>query len=282
MAVPERPSIKTPLTPELLVEEQALPDWSEPTEFDPNGAWTLSWRLWITRGQHGNPSDQPVLWGASNAVVGQLSLTRQPLAGGRYKLQLEQRTFTDEGVERTVTASIDGTDDALCSPTAWRLAVRFTHTQPLELPAYDLDLTGHVDRGQVALEANQRRTSFATPPPLADRWTLLAAASRWADQPPTEFDLLEELSVLKPGARLFDRGRTELAWPGRTVKLRRYDLFAQGLEPTELYLDEHGRVVLVTEQTRASILDADPRPTYEKWRDYERNRTVMLRKRGSR
>ena len=92
-------------------------------------------------------------------------------------------------------------------------------------------------------------------------WSLFEVVQRSTADATVEFDLLEGLSLFKPGQRLVSRGTSKQNWNGEQVQLDRFQQWGVGVLPFDYWVDQHHRLVLVTTLSRAYVLDADAEKT---------------------
>jgi len=88
-------------------------------------------------------------------------------------------------------------------------------------------------------------------------WCLFEALQRWpfrrGESP--AFDVLEGLSVHRPGHRVTYRGPETIERNGKPLKLHRFSQLGQGMLPYEYWLDDDRRLLLAVTLSRVYILD---------------------------
>jgi hypothetical protein len=207
-----------PLSPEVLREVGALKEFPPPPAgFRPTGDWTQSYRI---LGCHGY-SDK------GNDTLGALRIQR--IASTPFQLKIRQRILHSNGQE-TLEVAMTCRANAIASPVAWTLTRRL------------FDAEGNEAAG---LQTTQERTNAA--PSVTSEFNLMEAVQRlpFADPQAAPFDVLERMSILRPGHRLFFDGE------------RRFHHTGRGLLPYQYWLDESHRLLVVVTAWRAYILDDD-------------------------
>ncbi len=246
-----REMVKHPLTPSIMSEIGALDAASLPAgRFEPNADWKHIYRVWTCYGYRSG----------SNRDQGELTISRsRDSSRDGLHLAVEQSIRMDPKKEphvHHITAEIDCRTDELASPTSWTFTSRFTRgagDQPQ--PALD-----HAEQGRLrdgALEvviAGQRYERIASRRLTAD-WCLFEAVQRMAfgRDGVLQFDLMEGLTVWKPGQRLSYRGEFPVDWSGRPLALYCFQQLGMGVWPYEYWLDGQHRLLLVITGARAYI-----------------------------
>ncbi len=176
--------------------------------------------------------------------IGSLTIERRP-RGDAWTLRVVEETrvgFTT----MQVTAQIETGGTGLWTPTAWRVAVRWTTKEPARAKAGELDqdFAGRVENGRLVWSAPQGRSRPA-PRTWTDLWCLFAALSQ-TNFPalPQEFDMTEQLDAWKPGQRLTDAGVVKVTVGGTERPWRVIEQVGRGVMPWRWWLDEGGRVVM--------------------------------------
>lgn len=242
-----------PLTPEILEAlglvvgspapgREGRGDHPAPQEFD-------LWAVTSRRGVHYHQgwielTEEPA--GHGSAAEGHLRI-RQLYAG---EAPGEQR-------EHCIEASVICGRDPLWSPRSWhyqswmrdgagkvRAETVFTEQAWLERRTL---VRAHPGRRQVLSLPGAGRLAF--------HWGLWQAVRHLPRQPGFEltFDCLEHLRKLKRGHRLgYLRSRT-VKLGGRSVRLHQFAQWGQGILPTEYWVDDADRLLLVLDGNRAAI-----------------------------
>lgn len=236
--------IGSPITPAMLQKVGALTRLPAPSgDFDPDGNWTNSYRIWLCHGYQEK----------SNDFKGHLVIKRGTT------LSIKQKVLNDSARINDIAAEITDTGKRLVSPFRWRLESFFSTIDGKEIPKLHLSESGRVVDAE--LEVTTAGKTFRRPGSkrLISDWALFDFVQRldFKKGPPIEFDVLEDLSVVRPDQQLFYRGTTEFKNDlGKTV-LHCFYQVGKGLLPYEYWLDERHRLRLVITQSRAYILDTD-------------------------
>ncbi|MCX7015002.1 MAG: hypothetical protein NTW86_21025 [Candidatus Sumerlaeota bacterium] len=238
-----------PLSLESLRDLGALETFQPPTEaFDPKGAWRNVYRIWLV-GPKGR-NDQGVL---------ELKQTTRP--DGALLLEVENTVVQSTGATHRTKASIVCANDALLTPKSWKLTSDIVNPNdtPVELAAWSETAEAKDDGVHVTDKtgASVRKVSKA----FTCNWALYDVVQRMggAASKPLEFDLLEDLQLLKPGQRLSYRGEASLDLNGQTLKLRQYQQIGHGILPILYWTDEKDRTLFAVMGERAYIFDPDAR-----------------------
>lgn len=242
------PPVGRPLDPATLAAMGVLADWPPPpADFRPDGAWTHVYRLWTCHGYRGG----------GNADRGWLRLARTPADGGTFALAVRQSVTQNTRVRHVLEARMTCRADALATLDAWTVASRFFSADGSEAADLALRQEGAWRDGRLARRFEGRSLESAAPAPLTSDWGLLEAVQRLADRPAAlgPFDVLEGLTVLRPGHRLVGRGAERADLGGRTAELRRVTRLGAGQLPWDYWLDDRGRLVLAASLSLACILD---------------------------
>lgn len=205
-----------PLNPDVLRKIGVLKDFPPvPEAFRPDGDWTQSYRILACRGYRDTGND----------TVGMLRIRR--IAGDPIQLQVHQEIQHGNGRE-TLEIEMTCRPNAIASPLAWTLTGR----------RFDSDGKELADLG-----STQRRTNQAAN--LTSDLSLFEAVQRlpFGSALPTAFDILDGMSVLRTGHRLFYDGE------------RCFYHLGQGMLPFQYWLDEQHRLLLAVTQWRGYILD---------------------------
>jgi len=241
-----RRPVHEPLRPGLLWEMQAFDALAPPEpDFDPSGAWTHTYRIWTCHGY--------LL--TANSDVGFLRLTRTP--GDPFELSAEQRMINHEGLVHAQSARITCALDALASPLGWELRSTFVSPESLELNELAVAQTARLRDGAYLTPEGERAVELSEGSHPAADWCLFEAVQRlpFSEDVDERFDLLEGLSLVKPGHRLRYTGAREVRLGQEDVTLHRFVQTGRGMLPYEWWLDEAHRLVMVVTHSRVYILD---------------------------
>jgi len=243
----KRTAVGQPITPAVLGELNALGSWpGQDGELKPGGTWNHSYRIWTC---HGYVS-------SGNETVGALRLERKSPSADGFTLRTRQRVVHFGGIKHSIHAEIRCRADAIGSMAGWTLASKYYGGKGPDRSDLAMSRRGICIDGQVTLSVAGKTCMIKTPRPVMSDWSLFEAVQRMAPEgeSPT-FDVLEHLTVHRPGHRLRYGGVDQVNWSGTSVKLHHYYQLGQGMLPYEYWLDAGRRLVIVTTGARAYILD---------------------------
>jgi len=244
----KREPTMVPLSPAVLRASGVLPDgWPFVDEaFDPDKDWTQRYRLY---GSHGYKGDK-------TAAPGTLEIHREKAIGGQ-RLKVTQRITHDDKREHLIRAEMSCAVDMTATPRKWRVESRFTGAgEPVAGVASTSE--GAFRRDSIRLKAGGLEQKFNSRQLAAD-WSLMEAVQRlpYEEMVPLHFDMMEGLSLLRPGHVLTYGGTETYLDGGREVLLYRFSQVGRGILPYEYYLDENHRLVLSITLSRAYWLDRE-------------------------
>ncbi len=229
----QRTIVGSPLTPTLLDELGALSEFPPSSEdFKPDGNWVNTYRIWTCHGYRESGNDN----------VGFLRIRRLIDSHRSLTLKVHQEVLQTDALVNIVEATIDCRDNQLASPIQWKVSSRFRGADG----KYISELSSN-DNG-VAAERLDRS--------IGD-WCLFEAVQRLKISKETvlSFDMLEGLSLLKKGQRLSYSGLTKTKICNEEIPLHCFVQLGNGILPTEYWLDERHRLLMVTSMNKAYILD---------------------------
>lgn len=208
----------------------------EQEDFDPNGSWQQSYVILD------NAPDRRI---RKMRAEGFLRIRRSTQAkGDLFALDVElvarkQRLGSFRTAIRMTCLS-----DRLSTPQAWKLS-----TVSLDAKGEPVDLTqveesGRIEDGEI-IRKGKRVRKVEAPRPVTSNWSLFDAVQRLDGQKtqPVEFDMLEDLDLVKPNQRLSYWGTTEVELGGKTVRLVGYQQIGEGILPYHYWLDDSGRLI---------------------------------------
>lgn len=233
MAKQKRTIVGENLTPTLLIELGALEKFpSTPADFKPEGNWVNTYRIWTCHGYRES----------GNQNVGTLRLERTRDSDRMFTLSIRQEIDQTDGLTNVIEGTIKCRKNQLASPVEWRLASRFEGPEGTVVP--ELGSRNHVAATESATDT-------------AGDWCLFEAVQRLAfhESSPLIFDLLEGMSLSKPGHLLSYRGTYPMKTRGRSIPLHCFAQLGSGILPYEYWLDEHHRLLAVISMNKAYVLD---------------------------
>jgi len=232
--------VGAPLTPKLLSKLGAVDEFpSTPKGFAPSGNWVNAYRIWTCHGYNES----------GNQNAGFLRIERTGGSDTEFGLTIRQEVVQTDGIISVVGGIIRCRNDRLASPVQWKLSSRFKDSDGRDIA----ELTSGNDGG--AAEAGGRTTGD---------WCLFEAVQRLAfdTQESLSFDLLEGLSLSKPGQRLFYRGAYPTQVNEEEMPLHCFVQLGRGVLPCEYWLDVRHRLLAVTSMNKAYILDDQAEKTF--------------------
>lgn len=255
-----------PLSPEFLGRIGAMPKAPEaPAGFEPDGAWTHSYRIFTC---HGHVD-------SGNEDVGWLKLARAPLPDGFFTLRISQRIVHTGGAVETLDAEVRCHKDAVGSLAEWKLESRIGGWDGEDLPELANKEQGRVAGGTVEIVRGGKTSRREAAGVLTSDFTLFEAVQRLPFQKarPLAFDLLEGLSIHRTSHRLSYDG------PAGS-RLHRFHQIGQGLGPYEYWLDNRHLLRLAASHARAYILDERAEEVVRRRIESERERAARRGKGG--
>ena len=243
------PARTRPLTLEFLRDLGALKGFVPPTgAFDPKGAWTNAYRLWLVQRWRGG---------------GSLTIRREPRGDAGARLHVALAVAEVPGYLRRTRFEVDCAADALATPTSWSLKSENLDADGKPTKGTAFAETGTVGDDAITIRFGERARTEKVPKPVTSNWSLFDTVQRLpgAKTAALRFTLLEELDLVKAGQRLEFRERKDFKLNGRTLPLTGYQQIGQGVLPWQYWVDERGRLLFAFSGVRAYIHD----PKAEAW-----------------
>ncbi|MCX7047506.1 MAG: hypothetical protein NTX50_18735 [Candidatus Sumerlaeota bacterium] len=218
--------------------------------FDPRGAWEHRYAIWVAY------PGFPIAPIPKSAAMGELKLRRKPAGQGGFTLEAAQTTMQgNRGSTRyRVLAKMDCAEDALATPRSWELNSSSANATGQVTEETQVSRTGKVAGGRMICKGKTERI-LPAPKAFTSNWSLFEAIQRLpaTGAQPLEFDLLEEMDLLKPGQRLTFRETVEIELAGKPLRLHGFDQIGQGVPPYQYWLDDQRRLLLAVGWMRAYI-----------------------------
>lgn len=254
-AKPDPEMVKHPLTPTVLSEIGVLDETPLPSgPFDPTGDWTHTYRVWTCYGYRNQ----------SNRDQGTLAIGRSARTGRkRLDLTVDQTLRMDpkkHECDHHLSAQVVCRSDLLATPVEWTLTSEFAGGAEGQNPA-DMNHAEAVKLSGRALRVRIRDRVFRRQ--VSDRftadWCLFEAVPRlpFGAGDAVRFDLLEGLTMWKPGQRLTYRGELPVRWDDESASLHCFQQLGMGVWPYEFWLDGQHRLVVVITGVRVYILQPE-------------------------
>ena len=256
-----------PLSIEFLRELGVLEDFTPPSgAFDPAGAWTHAYHLWLVQPHFGG---------------GALTIRREPSEGGaRLHVAYDVAEYT--GYIRRTKAVLDCRADALATPTSWTLDSQILDTEDKPTTGTTCSGKGSLAEGVLEVRFAGRARKRRVPTPVTSQWSLFDAVQRLPGKAtkPRTFTMLEEMDLVKPDQRLAFREERELEVGDATLRLCGYDHIGWGILPWQYWVDRQGRLLVALSGVRAFIYNTSADGWMRKKLDAARSR--MRRRRQQR
>jgi len=221
------------ITPTLLRELGAVDRFPRtPAGFKRDGNWTHNYIIWTCHGYRES----------GNQNVGSLQITRRADSAKIFYLKVRQEIDQTDELTNVVDATIKCRTDRLASPEEWKLSSRFSRA-------------GKKDISELSTTENGRMSSSAGR--ATGDWCLFEAIQRlpFDSEISLRFDLLEGMSLSKPGQHLSYRGTFPMRANGKSMPLQCFSQLGSGILPCEYWLDDRHRLLAVISMNKAYILD---------------------------
>ena len=215
--------------------------------FDPSGVWENRYAIWVVRLGRKVPSER----------LGALVIRQEPSSADQVTLSVRLEANlrqTGAGDVYVHACRIVCRSDPLLTPLSWTAHTHLANVTDGIVPLSALDEEGSLEDGVVRITG---RRPFVADKPVTTNWSLFAAVQRPnADVGlGSPFDLLEETDQPKLNHVLTRRPPAEVLLDGRKRTLGGYEHLGDGILPRDYWLDERGRLVLVTAGMRAYLMD---------------------------
>jgi hypothetical protein len=225
-----------------------LPGIDVPTDpFDPKGEWECNYAVW-------NPARAK---DAKSELLGSLLIRRRRPAGGNIRLQLTQvikmNGLNGSGITK---ASVTCAADDLSTPIRWKIDSEVVDPKGKQVALTATSISGEASRGSITLHG-EKDARIKASEKLSSNWSLLDAVQRLSfDSKALEFDMLEELELLKPEQRLSPGPTAEVELGARMTKLHSFEHIGRGILPVTYWLDDEHRLLIAVGGRRAFLLDS--------------------------
>jgi hypothetical protein len=218
--------------------------------FDPRGEWDHRYVMWIAlRGQSGKDHKH-----------GALRIRRAVDASGIITLSVSQTTGPlSAGKTGHTTARITCRADRLATPRKWEIESRILDAKGKPVPYSQSRVTGEVAGGEIVFSGTADRRLRA-PKAFTGSWSLFDAVQRLPfDSDPVQFDMLDDLELMKPRQRLAPGPAVEVALGGGKLKLHSFEQTGDGILPYSYWLDDQHRLLAAVGGVRTFIWDPTAR-----------------------
>ncbi len=248
----ERRVLDNPITPECLDRIGVIESFPNASAFDPNGEWTHTYLVWTNHG-----------YDKGNIDAGYLTITRQPTSAEMIELDVVTEIALLDGIGGRTSANIRCRNDNVASPESWELDSTFTGPSGEDLPDQNTHQDATVSDGQVAVTIGGRLSATPVEGPTTGDWCLFDAVQRLPQNDTTRLscNVLERMLALKRDQSIWFSSRKPARAAGH--ELRCFTRDGTATLPTDYWLDESGRLVLVVAYNMVYLLSDTAIDTYQ-------------------
>ena len=225
---------------------------NENVPFDPDGSWDHSYVVLDTA---------PTRDGSKMREEGFLRIRRTASPdNGPFTLDIELLALKQSFGSFRSTIQVQCRPDRLGTPVAWKFSSVSSDNKGKPVDLTRVEEEGRVENGHNIWQNRKARRRKA-PDLFTSNWAIFDAVQRFGKEPfePIQFDMLEDLDLLKPNQRLTYWGTTEVELGGRTMKLTGYQQIGEGILPYHYWLDASGRVILAHGALRGFMFNPNAR-----------------------
>lgn len=237
------------LTPEKLKEYGVLESEVHQGEFDPNGNWELSWRVWLLKRSKNDINHR-----------GYISIKKECTEDeNKFNLHIEQKILqVKHHTDYATKAFIQCEKDIFSTPDSWNLSRSFyNHAYGEEINSLSKNESGEIKAGVLKTKLLGNENTFCFDEYVTSNWSLIEAIMRCSDKlENSKFTLLDELDKIKQDQTIKFMGSMKIAFGNSSISVKRYDQIGKGLLPWSYYIDEFGRLVLAISGLLAYVLDS--------------------------
>lgn len=257
--------VGSPLTPGLLRELGAIHEFVFASEdFKPDGNWVNTYRIWTCHGYRES----------GNYNVGFLRIQKK--VGGEsdtFELCVKQTVVQTDAMLSTIEAHITCLNNEYASPVKWQVSSHFFGPRGKSLDTLSTAESVSIEGETMTIKAGAGILHRQVDAPLTSDWSLFEAAQRWdvGEARHLLVTMLEGLRISKPRQHITYRGLSQMEFGSGVARLYCFAQLGNGILPTEYWLDERHRLLIVTSMNKAYILDEQAEKAI-------RQRTEQLRK----
>jgi hypothetical protein len=247
----ERTVLDTPITPETMERIGVMPTLPDGSAFDPDGEWAHTYLVWTNHG-----------YDKGNIDAGYLTITRRPTADGSIELDVLTEIALLDGIGGSTSAKIRCRSDSLTAPESWVLDSTFTGPSGEDLPDQNTSQTATVSEGQLTVDIGGRTTHTSLHGETTGDWCLFDAVQRLPQEESTRLscNVFERMLALKRDQSIWFASREANA---AGHKLKCFTRAGTATLPTDYWLDENGRLVLVVAYNMVYLLSDTAIDTYQ-------------------
>lgn len=247
--------------------------------FDPSGAWETTFDLWETTQRA--------------YKVGAFSLTRTPVDGERFRLEMRLRKLATLGSQYCIAGMTCATD-ALATPLDWELETVLCDDKGQPIEETRLRETGLAVPGGLRVRIGDRERTVPVQGPMAFWFGLFEAVQRRSapDAPALEFTLIDRFNQqVKPRQKLAFRRAATIELGGKRVwrenaveleagtvyrpvearegavatKVNAWEQTGFGVLPTVYWVDDAGRLLMVLSGIAAYVYKGPGQKVVAPW-----------------
>jgi hypothetical protein len=255
----DRVVLDTPITPETLDRIGVMTTLPDGSGFDPDGEWSHTYLVWTNHG-----------YDKGNIDAGYLTISRSPGSGGTVKLDVVTEIALLDGIGGTTSARIRCRNDALTSPKSWELDSTFTGPAGQELPDQNTHQKAVVSEGQITVSIGEHASAMPVEGLTTGDWCLFDAVQRLPQDETARLscNVLERMLALKRDQSIWYPSQSPVNAAGH--ELRHFTRAGTATPPTDYWLDERGRLVLVIAYNMVYLLSDTAIETYRANLDRQR------------
>jgi len=231
----KRRVLDTPLSPSVLEEINVVTSFPTCGAFDPDGEWTHTYLVWTCHGYDAG----------GNFDAGYLTIRRWPTGDGGIMLDVTTEIALLDGLGARTAARIQCRADDLTTPESWMLDSTYTNQFGANLPDQNARQTAAIADGRLTVTIGDREHATAVQPITTGDWCLFDAVQRLPRDGSARLscDVLERMLALKRGQTIWYRSARPVTVAGH--ELTGFSRTGYASLPTEYWVDQGGRLVLV-------------------------------------
>ncbi len=257
-----RKRVGSPLTPEMLLKMGMFRGFPPtPADFDPQGNWTHTYRIW---GCHGYLN-------SGNHDVGYLQIERirkeDPVS---YSLKITQELIQTHGVVNEIKAEVECLHILIASPISWQLTSRIIdpHGKTKDSLTIEEKVT-YKNNDILEVKTGGKIFERKVKSPLTSDWGLFSLVQELPylqEESKREFHMLEGLSLLKEDQRISFQGVHDVKIGDQEMPLNLFEQIGRGVLPYEYWLDDQHRLLMAVTMSRVYLLDDKAKETTDKYK----------------
>ncbi|OVE79685.1 hypothetical protein BVY01_01785 [bacterium I07] len=247
--------VGTPLTPEMLDSLNALnPVAGLPENFDSRGDWEHTYRIWSCHGYKKSGNDDR----------GFLKLKRRLTNSGSVLMNVEQNILNHAGFLNTIKSDIECKDDMMATPLQWKIDSMFIGPDGKRIEDLGTRDRAKASDGVINMIRNGLKVQKRLKNVWTGDWCLPDVIQKlpFDETEPVEFDMMEEMSLLRSGQKLKYRGTQKAGVFNQN--LHWFQQTGHGILPYDYWLDDRHRLLYFVTLSIAYVLDPEAETKFEK------------------